>query len=134
MKRPRGREQEAPAAWAGGGLHEVAVTEDDQSGRVSRGLLRPEAHDTLVDVRERSVAPWHRLAERRAGWQRHVRELRRDGQAVDRPHEPPAGHRTGDDPNPRPFVRGRLREGSSLQIAVLRRAHLFARRQIQPQL
>src|SRR5205823_11531488 len=80
---------------------------------------------SLVDVRERSVAPWHRLAERRAGRQRHVHELRRDGQAVDRPHEPPAVRRTGDDPNPRPFVRGRRSEEHTSELQSL--AYLVCR-------
>src|SRR5256885_565525 len=116
------------AAGAGGRLHDVALTEDDQGGRMRGALLGPEANVTLVDVRERGVAPGHRLAERAAGWQRHVNDLRRHGQALDRPHEPAVRRLAGDDPDPRPFVRHRLHELSRLQIAILRpeigRAHV----------
>src|SRR3989454_5356051 len=76
--------------------------------------LRPEAEVAVVDVREHRMAPWHRLAEGRAGWQRHVDELRRDRQALDRPREPPAGRLTGDDSNLRsPIDRKSTRLNSS---------------------
>src|SRR2546426_5359036 len=76
--------------------------------------LRPEAEVAVVDVREHRMALWHRLAEGRAGWQRHVDELRRDRQALDRPREPPAGRLTGDDSNLRsPIDRKSTRLNSS---------------------
>src|SRR5439155_1446034 len=49
VKRSSGREEEAPTAWAGGCLHGVAVTEDDEGGRMHGRLPRPEANDPLVD-------------------------------------------------------------------------------------
>src|SRR5205807_1255111 len=117
-----------------GRLHDVAVTEDDEGGRLRGGLLRPEANDTLVDVRERGVASWHRLAERGAGWQPHVHELRRNGQPFHRSHESSIARLADNDPNRRPSIRRRLRELGPLQIAVLRPAHLFARRRFHPHL
>src|SRR2546425_138005 len=96
--------------------------------------LRPEAEVAVVDVREHRMAPWPRLAEGRAGWQRHVDELRRDRQALDRPREPPAGRLTGDDPNLRSPIQHWLRQAIRLQVAILRPRHLFASGQVEPEL
>src|SRR5439155_101024 len=99
---------------------DIAVTENDKGGPMNGSPLRPEAEVAVVDVREHRMAPWHRLAEGRAGWQRHVDELRRDRQALDRPREPPAGRLTGDDQNLRSPVQHWLRQAIRLQVAILR--------------
>jgi len=39
VQRARGREQEPAAAGRAGGLHEIAVAEDDQGRRARRGAL-----------------------------------------------------------------------------------------------
>src|SRR5437773_3439457 len=134
VKRPSGGEEEPPAAWARRGLHEVTVTEHDEGRRMREGLLRPEADRAMVDVGKRGVATLHRLAEGGTGWQRDVDELRRDREAFDRSDEPPVGRRAGDDTDPRPRVGLGRGEAISLQVAILRPAHLLARRQVEPQL
>src|SRR2546422_11648430 len=101
---------------------------------MSRGLLRPESKVAVVDVRERRVAPWYRLAERRTRWQRHVDELRCDRQAIDRPREPAAGRVAGDHPDLCSPVQLCLGQAICLQIAILRSRHLFVSGQVQPEL
>src|SRR5438445_5649691 len=96
--------------------------------------LRPEAEVAVVDVREHRMAPWHRLAEGRAGWQRHVDELRRDRQALDPPREPPAAPLTGDDSNLRSPTPPCLRQAIPFQVGILRRRDLFATGQFEPDL
>src|SRR2546422_11594270 len=86
--------------------------------------LRPEAEVAVVDVGEHSMAKWHRLAEGRAGWQRHVDELRRDRQALDRPRAPPAGRLTGGDSNLRSPIQHWLRQAIRLPVAILPPRHL----------
>src|SRR5712692_4533014 len=104
VKRSRRGEEKPAPTWSGRGLDHVSITENDQGGRANGSLLRPEADFALVEVGERGVAPRHHLAERAAGWQRHIDEFRGDGKAFHRPDRPPLRRVTGDDPNRRALV------------------------------
>ena len=123
-----------PPCGTGGGLDQVALAEDHQRGRARAGLPGPEADLALIDVREHRVAQRHRLPERRAGGQGDVHELRRDGQSLDGADEPSVAALAGDHADARAGVDLGLGQPIGAQLAILRPAHLVARRQVEPQL
>src|SRR5439155_17172539 len=64
----------------------------------------------------------------------HVDELRRDGQTLHRPHEPPMVGLARYGANLRPSVRLRLGQAISLEVAILGTAHLLSCGQVEPEL
>src|SRR5207244_8326761 len=102
-QRARRREEKPAAGGSGGRFDHVAIAEHDERGRVHD--LLAEAHLAVIHVGERRVAARDGLAERGAGRQHDVDELRRDGEYLHRPDHAPNERVTRDTAEPRATLR-----------------------------